>query len=81
MVRSSSVQICPDTRYREGDLRENTAFGDVDEQEEKIEKFERMMGEQKKKLDIQQKVIEEQSKKLSRFERMYEDNEDLELAN
>ena len=79
MARSSSVQISGDTRSRDGDFKDNTVLGAVDEKEDKIEKFARVVGEQKKKLEMQQKVIEEQNRKLSRFERSYDESQDLEL--
>ena len=79
VVRSSNIQIYPDTRSRDEDVKDDTGFGAVDEQQERIEKFERLMGEQKKKLDLQQKVIEEQNKKLLIFKRIQEENDDLEL--
>ena len=79
MARSSCVQISGDTRSRDGDFKDNTVFGAVDENEDKIEEFEKVVGEQKKKLELQQKVIEEQNRKLSRFERSYDESQDLEL--
>ena len=79
LARSNSVQISPDTRSRDGDFKDSTAFGTVDENEDKLEEFERVVGEQKKMLDMQKKVIEEQTRKLIKLEKTQEENYDLEI--
>ena len=79
LARSSSVQISPDTRTNDGELKDNTVFGRVDENQDKMEEFERVVGEQKKMLDMQKKVIEEQNKKLLKYEKINDESFDIEL--